>query len=55
MQNTNFAGDIIKINVLGHSSIVLSSLKTATDLLENRGNIYSNRPDAIMAGELYVI
>ncbi|KAK7439861.1 hypothetical protein VKT23_017431 [Stygiomarasmius scandens] len=45
-------GDIIKINVLGHSSIVLSSLKTATDLLESRGNIYSNRPDAIMAGEL---
>ncbi|THU89922.1 cytochrome P450 [Dendrothele bispora CBS 962.96] len=45
-------GDVMRITVLGHPSIILSSLKAANDLLESRGTIYSNRPDAIMAGEL---
>ncbi|KAF7291950.1 Cytochrome P450 [Mycena indigotica] len=45
-------GDIIQISILGHPVIILSSYKAATDLLETRGNIYSDRPTAPMAGEL---
>ncbi|KAK0449604.1 cytochrome P450 [Desarmillaria tabescens] len=45
-------GDIMKITVLGQPVIILSSLKVSKDLLEGRGNIYSDRPSAVMAGEL---
>ncbi|KAK7047907.1 hypothetical protein VNI00_006235 [Paramarasmius palmivorus] len=45
-------GDIIQITVLGQPNIILSSLKAANDLLETRGNVYSDRPGAVMAGEL---
>ncbi|KAK0215658.1 cytochrome P450 [Armillaria fumosa] len=45
-------GDIMKITVLGQPVIILSSLKASKDLLEGRGNIYSDRPSAVMAGEL---
>ncbi|KAF9260579.1 cytochrome P450 [Marasmius fiardii PR-910] len=45
-------GDVMRITVLGQPSVILSSLEAANDLLESRGNIYSDRPAAIMAGEL---
>ncbi|KIY64740.1 cytochrome P450 [Cylindrobasidium torrendii FP15055 ss-10] len=45
-------GDIIRITVLGQPQIILSSLKVAKDLLDSRGSIYSDRPPAVMAGEL---
>ncbi|KAF8911741.1 cytochrome P450 [Mucidula mucida] len=45
-------GNIMQINVLGQPTVILSSLKCAKDLLETRGNIYSDRPSAVMAGEL---
>ncbi|ESK96274.1 cytochrome p450 [Moniliophthora roreri MCA 2997] len=45
-------GDIIRITVLGQPAIILSSLKIANDFLETRGSIYSDRPIAVMAGEL---
>ncbi|KAL0958265.1 hypothetical protein HGRIS_000418 [Hohenbuehelia grisea] len=45
-------GDIVYINVLGTPNLILGSLEAATDLLETRGNIYSDRPRAVMAGEL---
>ncbi|KAK0482393.1 cytochrome P450 [Armillaria novae-zelandiae] len=45
-------GDIMKITVLGQPVIIISSLKASKDLLEGRGNIYSDRPSAVMAGEL---
>lgn len=45
-------GDIMKITVLGQPVIILSSLKASKELLEGRGNIYSDRPSAVMAGEL---
>ncbi|KAJ7484409.1 cytochrome P450 [Mycena latifolia] len=45
-------GDVIRISILGTPVIILSSMQAATDLLENRGNIYSDRPTATMAGEL---
>ncbi|KAF9030131.1 cytochrome P450, partial [Hymenopellis radicata] len=45
-------GDIMQVNVLGQPTVILSSLKCAKDLLETRGNIYADRPSAVMAGEL---
>ncbi|KAJ6532740.1 cytochrome P450 [Mycena vulgaris] len=45
-------GDVIRISILGTPAIVLSSMQAAIDLLESRGNIYSDRPTATMAGEL---
>ncbi|KAJ7098285.1 cytochrome P450 [Mycena epipterygia] len=45
-------GDVIKISILGTPAIILASMQAATDLLESRGNIYSDRPTATMAGEL---
>ena len=34
---------IIRLNVLGTSIIVVNDLKTAVDLFEKRGDLYSNR------------
>ncbi|KAH8799205.1 cytochrome P450 [Flagelloscypha sp. PMI_526] len=47
-------GDVMRLKVFGSELLVLSSLHAAQDLLEHRGNIYSDRPIAIMAGELHV-
>ena len=35
--------DIIHVNGLGTSIVILNSYKAATDLLERRSNTYSNR------------
>ncbi|KAJ7636944.1 cytochrome P450 [Roridomyces roridus] len=45
-------GDVYRISIFGTPTIILSSFQAATDLLETRGNIYSDRPTATMAGEL---
>ncbi|PAV19089.1 cytochrome P450 [Pyrrhoderma noxium] len=45
-------GDIISISSFGQTSIILSSAQAALDLLETKGNIYSDRPRVVMAGEL---
>jgi len=45
-------GDIVQITTMGQPAIILNSAQAALDLLETRGNIYSDRPIAIMAGEL---
>jgi hypothetical protein len=43
--NTNITeSDIIYVSLLGQPVIILNSVKTATDLLEKRGAIYSDRP-----------
>ncbi|KAJ8688775.1 hypothetical protein PTI98_013526 [Pleurotus ostreatus] len=44
--------DIVHIDVMGTPTLILGSLQAAIDLLEIRGNIYSDRPRAVMAGEL---
>lgn len=44
--------DIIHLSALGNSIVVLNSAKMVSDLLDNRGSIYSSRPPAIMLGEL---
>jgi hypothetical protein len=64
------AGDMFELNVLGKRSIVLSSTVAAYELLDvkgkrkamarmsfnsSAGSIYSDRPAAVMAGELCVL
>jgi hypothetical protein len=38
------AGDVLSFYVFGKVIIVLNSLKANKDLLEKRGDIYSDRP-----------
>lgn len=40
--------------MLGTDLIILNSYEAATDLLDKRGAIYSDRPVLTMLGELYV-
>ncbi|KAJ8483391.1 hypothetical protein ONZ45_g14616 [Pleurotus djamor] len=45
-------GPIVSLSVLGKPIIVLNSHKAASDLLDRRSSIYSNRPKNIVVGEL---
>lgn len=38
-------GDVIHLKVLGRDIIVLNSVQAATDLLEKRSGLYSDRPN----------
>ncbi|THH14256.1 hypothetical protein EW146_g6057 [Bondarzewia mesenterica] len=44
-------GDIIYLNMFGQSFLVLNSHKVATDLLDRRVGIYSDRPSYIVASD----
>lgn len=39
-----FPGDLICVNMLGQTVIIINSSRIARDLLEKRGSIYSSRP-----------
>ncbi|KAF9470940.1 putative monooxygenase [Pholiota conissans] len=45
-------GGIFHLDVLGKPIVVINSVKIAKDLLDKRSSIYSDRPHAIMAGDL---
>ncbi|TFK67282.1 cytochrome P450 [Pluteus cervinus] len=45
-------GPLFSLNLAGQLVIVINSLEVATDLLEQRSSIYSDRPRFIVAGEL---
>ncbi|KAI0674628.1 cytochrome P450 [Trametes maxima] len=45
-------GDVVGTTVLGQHTLILGSVRAANDLLDTKGAIYSDRPNAIMAGEL---
>ncbi|KAJ7665191.1 cytochrome P450 [Mycena polygramma] len=45
-------GPIVHVKVLGTTIIVLNDLEYATDMLEKKSRIYSNRPTLVMGGEL---
>ena len=47
------AGDVLSFRVFGQVIVVLNSFKASKDLLERRGDIYSDRP-AIPSAEMYV-
>jgi len=46
-------GDILSFHVFGQVIVVLNSTKATKDLLERRGNIYSDRP-IVPIHEMYV-
>jgi hypothetical protein len=50
---TALAGDILSFRVFGRVIVVLNSVKTGKDLLERRGDIYSDRP-VLPSIEMYV-
>ncbi|KAI0036607.1 cytochrome P450 monooxygenase [Vararia minispora EC-137] len=45
-------GDVIYVRQFGSPILILNSQRAITDLLENRGNVYSSRPRRVMANEL---
>ncbi|KAF7311496.1 Cytochrome P450 [Mycena kentingensis (nom. inval.)] len=45
-------GDITSVTALGQPIVVLGSYKVATEMLDKKSNIYSDRPIFQMAGEL---
>ncbi|KAG1804548.1 cytochrome P450 [Suillus subaureus] len=45
-------GDISHVEVLGQHIIVLNSVKSAVDMLDKKGTMYSDRPVLPMGGEL---
>ncbi|KAG2738465.1 cytochrome P450 [Suillus brevipes Sb2] len=45
-------GDIMHVQVLGQHIIVLNSVKTAMEMLDNKSAVYSDRPVFPMGGEL---
>ncbi|KAI0759411.1 cytochrome P450 [Trametes elegans] len=45
-------GDLVFFHGLGNHVLVLNSLKTINDLLDKRGNIYSDRPRFTVVGDL---
>ncbi|KAK7685071.1 hypothetical protein QCA50_011908 [Cerrena zonata] len=45
-------GDLVQINLLGEPTLIIGSYTAASELLDSRGTIYSDRPPAVMAGEL---
>lgn len=45
-------GDLVGLNILGTRVVVLNSHAMIVDLLEKRGNKYSNRPTFTVLGEL---
>ena len=47
-----YLGSICSIRVFGQRIVILNSLKAATDLLEKRSSIYSDRPRLVLGGEM---
>jgi len=45
-------GDIVSVSVLGRHIVILNSAKTAVEMLDKKGSIYSDRPVLQMGGEL---
>ncbi|KAI0066938.1 cytochrome P450 [Artomyces pyxidatus] len=45
-------GDVVYFTAFGRPMIVLNSQKAASDLLDHRAAIYSDRPDFIVAGDI---
>ncbi|KAI0295706.1 cytochrome P450 [Russula brevipes] len=47
--------DIISLNIMGNTMIVLNSAKAVSDIFDKRGSNYSDRPDLPMIVDLYAI
>lgn len=51
-QSDKSLGNMVSVSVFGQQMIILNSAKTASDLLDKKGSIYSDRPRMEMGGEL---
>ena len=47
--------DVISLNVLGNTMIILNSAKAVSEIFDKRGSNYSDRPDMPMIVDLYAI
>ena len=47
------SGDVLSFYVFGKVIVVLNSIKATNDLLERRGDIYSDRP-VIPSADMYL-
>ncbi|KAI8998876.1 cytochrome P450 [Trametes punicea] len=47
-----YNSDVIRLNALGMNIVVANSMEVATELLDRRSAIYSDRPRMVMLGEL---
>ncbi|KAI0826682.1 hypothetical protein BC628DRAFT_251530 [Trametes gibbosa] len=45
-------GDVIYLKIFNENLVFLNSVEAASDLLEKRGSIYSDRPQTTMGSEL---
>jgi hypothetical protein len=45
--------DIISLNILGNTMVVLNSPKAVSEVFDKRGSNYSDRPDMPMIVDLY--
>ncbi|KAF8972754.1 hypothetical protein BDZ97DRAFT_2054155 [Flammula alnicola] len=45
-------GDVVYLNLLGIGLVFVNSPEAASELLDKRGSIYSNKPSLVMPGEL---
>ena len=52
MSNPHYTGDLMSASVFGQQIIIVSSAKTAIEMLEKKSRIYSDRPVVHMSGEL---
>ncbi|KAF8987969.1 cytochrome P450 [Cyathus striatus] len=48
----NQYGDLVYIRAAGHGMLILNSHKVATDIMEQRAAIYSDRPRLVVASEI---
>jgi len=48
------AGDVLSFHIFGQVVVILNSVKATKDLLERRGEIYSDRP-TFTIHEMYVV
>src|SRR5712672_2127313 len=51
---TGMAGDVLSFHIFGQVVVILNSVKATKDLLERRGEIYSDRP-TFTIHEMYVV
>ena len=52
LQTSLLLGEIVSVEALGRTMIILSSPEAIAELLERRGSRYSDRPVLMMTGEL---
>jgi hypothetical protein len=49
-----FAGDLIFLNIMGQPAVLVSSRKVASDLMEKRAIIYSDRPYMVRHAQIQI-